>query len=46
MRQRLQVKNQVKGNKKEERTPEKQFIIPTLESIIELGGKTKVKKCL
>ena len=37
-------KNKVKGNKKGGRTPEEQFIIPILESIIELGGKAEVKR--
>jgi hypothetical protein len=31
---------------KEQRTPEEQFIMPILESIIELGGRAKVKDVL
>jgi hypothetical protein len=40
-------KKQVKGKlKKGLRTPEEQFVIPILESIIELGGKAKMKDIL
>jgi restriction system protein len=40
-------KKQVKGRlKKGLRTPEEQFVIPILESIIELGGKAEMKDIL
>jgi len=40
-------KKQVKGKlKKGLRTPEEQFVIPILESIIELGGKAEMKDIL